>query len=107
MALFNGQLVDGRRRVPTLAGSVGKARAPRGDDIGDRRHAVGDHVCREASAAVATSTFDPDGSRVVAAADQEDIRRLTVFTLRRRGITILEAEAGNVALELIHREQPD
>lgn len=51
--------------------------------------------------------FDPAGLRVVVADDEEDIRRLTVFTLRRRGITILEADAGDVALEMIRRELPD
>jgi DNA-binding response OmpR family regulator len=45
--------------------------------------------------------------RVLVADDEEDIRRLTVFTLKRRGFTVLEAAAGDTALELIRRELPD
>lgn len=39
--------------------------------------------------------------------DEPDIRRLIVFTLRRRGYTVIEANAGDMALELIRQEQPD
>lgn len=44
---------------------------------------------------------------VVVADDEADIRRLIVFTLRRRGYTVLEAAAGDLALALIRREMPD
>lgn len=46
-------------------------------------------------------------ARIVVADDENDIRRLIVFTLRRRGHTVLEAENGDDALALIRREQPD
>jgi len=46
-------------------------------------------------------------ARIVVADDEADIRRLIAFTLGRRGHTILEADAGDVALELIRRERPD
>ena len=46
-------------------------------------------------------------ARIVVADDEADIRRLVVFTLRRRGYTILEASAGDSALELIRQEKPD
>ena len=46
-------------------------------------------------------------ARIVVADDEADIRRLTTFTLQRRGYTILEASAGDAALELIRRERPD
>lgn len=46
-------------------------------------------------------------ARIVVADDEPDIRRLIVFTLRRRGYTVIEANAGDMALELIRQEQPD
>jgi CheY-like chemotaxis protein len=46
-------------------------------------------------------------ARIVVADDEADIRRLIVFTLRRRGYTVLEAVAGDVALELIRTEMTD
>lgn len=46
-------------------------------------------------------------ARIVVADDEADIRRLTSFTLQRRGYAILEASAGDAALELIRRERPD
>lgn len=45
--------------------------------------------------------------RIVVADDEADIRRLIVFTLERRGYSILEAAAGDAALDLIRRESPD
>jgi len=47
------------------------------------------------------------GARIVVADDEADIRRLTVFTLRRRGYEVLEAVAGDEALDLIRQELPD
>lgn len=46
-------------------------------------------------------------ARIVVADDEADIRRLVSFTLRRRGYTVLEASAGDAALDLIRRERPD
>ena len=46
-------------------------------------------------------------ARIVVADDEADIRRLVVFTLRRQGYTILEAGAGDAALDLIRQEKPD
>ncbi len=46
-------------------------------------------------------------ARIVVADDEADIRRLIVFILKRRGYTVLEANAGDVALELVRRERPD
>lgn len=46
-------------------------------------------------------------ARIVVADDEADIRRLIVFTLKRRGYEIFEAKAGDEALELIRREMPD
>ncbi len=46
-------------------------------------------------------------ARIVVADDEGDIRRLIVFTLRRRGYEVLDANAGDVALELVRRELPD
>ena len=46
-------------------------------------------------------------ARIVVADDEADIRRLVSFTLRRRGYTVLEASAGDTALELIRKERPD
>lgn len=45
--------------------------------------------------------------RVVVAEDDPDIRRLTTFTLRRRGYEVLEACDGDAALALIRAELPD
>lgn len=46
-------------------------------------------------------------ARIVVADDEADIRRLIVFTLRRRGYTVLETTAGDSALTLIREERPD
>ncbi|HEX2173724.1 MAG TPA: response regulator [Dehalococcoidia bacterium] len=46
-------------------------------------------------------------ARIVVADDEADIRRLIVFTLKRRGYQVLEASAGDAALDLIRRERPD
>ncbi len=46
-------------------------------------------------------------ARIVVADDENDIRRLIVFTLKRRGYTVLEADAGDRALDLIRQEHPD
>lgn len=46
-------------------------------------------------------------ARIVVAEDEDDIRRLILFTLRRRGYTVLEAANGEEALEVIRRESPD
>lgn len=46
-------------------------------------------------------------ARIVVADDEADIRRLITFVLKRRGHTVLEANAGDVALELIRQEMPD
>lgn len=46
-------------------------------------------------------------ARIVVADDEADIRRLIVFTLNRRGYTVLEASTGDTALELIRHERPD
>ena len=46
-------------------------------------------------------------ARIVVADDEADIRRLIVFTLKRRGYTVLEASAGDMALDLIRQELPD
>lgn len=46
-------------------------------------------------------------SRIVVADDEADIRRLIVFTLKKRGYTVLEAAAGDAALDLIRQETPD
>ncbi len=45
--------------------------------------------------------------RIVVADDEPGIRRLLVFTLHRRGSTVLEADTGDSALELIRAERPD
>jgi DNA-binding response OmpR family regulator len=47
------------------------------------------------------------GARIVVADDEADIRRLIAFTLRRRGYDVLEATAGDTALELVRQERPD
>jgi CheY-like chemotaxis protein len=44
--------------------------------------------------------------RIVVADDDPDIRRLIVFTLRRRGYEVLEASAGDEALALVQQERP-
>jgi DNA-binding response OmpR family regulator len=46
-------------------------------------------------------------ARIVVADDEADIRRLIVFTLKKRGYQVLEAAAGDTALDLIRRELPD
>ena len=46
-------------------------------------------------------------ARIVVADDEDDIRRLTVFTLRRRGHEVIEASSGDLALAVIRRELPD
>jgi CheY-like chemotaxis protein len=46
-------------------------------------------------------------ARIVVADDEEDIVRLVAFVLRRRGYTVLEAQTGEEALDLIRRERPD
>lgn len=46
-------------------------------------------------------------ARIVVADDEADIRRLIVFTLRRKGHEIFEATAGDLALVLIRQEHPD
>jgi DNA-binding response OmpR family regulator len=48
-----------------------------------------------------------EAARIVVADDEADIRRLTVFTLRRRGFVVLEAAAGDTALAMIQAERPD
>lgn len=45
--------------------------------------------------------------RILIADDEPSIRQLVAFTLRRRGYTIVEAEDGATALDLIRRESPD
>ena len=44
---------------------------------------------------------------IVVADDEADIRRLVAFTLRRRGYTVAEAGAGDVALALVREQHPD
>lgn len=44
---------------------------------------------------------------ILIADDEPSIRQLVAFTLRRRGYTIIEAEDGATALELIRGESPD
>ena len=44
---------------------------------------------------------------ILVAGDDDDIRRLVAFTLRRRGYNLLEANAGDTALELVRAERPD
>lgn len=46
-------------------------------------------------------------ARIVVADDEADIRRLIVFTLKKRGYQVLEAGAGDAALALIRQELPD
>lgn len=45
--------------------------------------------------------------RIVVADDDPFIRRLVVFTLKKRGYEIFEAGDGETALALIRRERPD
>jgi CheY-like chemotaxis protein len=47
------------------------------------------------------------GARIVVADDDADILRLVAFVLRREGHTVLEAQSGEEALDLIRRERPD
>lgn len=44
---------------------------------------------------------------ILIADDEPNIRQLVAFTLRRRGYTILEADDGITALELIRDQIPD
>lgn len=46
-------------------------------------------------------------ARILVCDDEADIRRLVVFSLRRRGYEVLEAAAGDAGLELALRERPD
>lgn len=46
-------------------------------------------------------------ARILVADDDDDIRALVAFTLRRRGYSVLEASAGDTALELARVERPD
>jgi len=46
-------------------------------------------------------------ARILVADDEADIRRLIVFTLRRRGYDVSEADAGDTALTKIQTEQPE
>lgn len=46
-------------------------------------------------------------ARILVADDEADILRLTCFILRKRGYTVIEANAGDMALDLIRRETPD
>jgi CheY-like chemotaxis protein len=45
--------------------------------------------------------------RIVVADDDPFIRRLVVFTLKKRGYEILEASNGATALDLVRQAQPD
>ncbi len=45
--------------------------------------------------------------RILVADDDPFIRRLVVFTLKKRGYEILEASDGRIALETARREKPD
>ena len=45
--------------------------------------------------------------RIVVADDDPFIRRLVVFTLKKRGYEILEASDGATALDLVRQAQPD
>jgi two-component system, OmpR family, response regulator MtrA len=46
-------------------------------------------------------------ARIVVADDEADIRRLIVFTLRRRGYEIIEASTGDSALAQVRDSMPD
>ncbi len=46
-------------------------------------------------------------ARIIVADDEADIRRLIVFTLRRRGYDIIEASTGDGALAEIQKTMPD
>jgi DNA-binding response OmpR family regulator len=46
-------------------------------------------------------------ARIVVADDDPDIRRLIVFTLRRRGYDVQEAGRGDTALDLVRAQKPD
>jgi DNA-binding response OmpR family regulator len=45
--------------------------------------------------------------RIVVADDDPDIRRLIVFTLKRRGYAVREATDGDAALALVSEDVPD
>ncbi len=45
--------------------------------------------------------------RIVVADDEADIRRLIVFTLRRRGYEVIEADSGDMALDTIRDQLPE
>ncbi len=45
--------------------------------------------------------------RILVADDDDDIRGLVTFTLRSRGYNVLEAHAGDTALELVRAERPN
>ncbi len=45
--------------------------------------------------------------RIVVCDDENDIRRLIVFSLKRRGYEVIEATAGDTGLDLIKQERPD
>lgn len=46
-------------------------------------------------------------ARILVADDDPFIRRLVVFTLKKRGYEILEADNGVAALNLVRQEKPD
>ncbi len=46
-------------------------------------------------------------ARILVADDDPFIRRLVVFTLKKRGHTIIEAGDGDAALALVRQEHPD
>jgi DNA-binding response OmpR family regulator len=52
-------------------------------------------------------TIDSSPARIVVADDEADIRRLIVFTLKRRGHQVFEASSGDEALALIKEVLPD
>jgi DNA-binding response OmpR family regulator len=52
-------------------------------------------------------TADSSSARIVVADDEADIRRLIVFTLKRRGHQVFEASSGDEALALIKEVLPD
>jgi CheY-like chemotaxis protein len=45
--------------------------------------------------------------RIVVADDDPFIRRLVVFTLKKRGYEVLEASNGTAALDLVRQAKPD
>src|SRR5690349_6404016 len=46
-------------------------------------------------------------ARIVVADDDPDIRRLIVFTLRRRGYDVQEAARGDTALDMVRAQKPN